>query len=113
MQRTMAAIRGGMDRGLHVGGQGDVSVCGGGKADEAVGVARPARDGTAALPMTPETIVAWMSGGKPVTAVAVARLWEQGLLEIDDPVAKFVPEFGVHGKDRVTLRHILTHTAPL
>lgn len=69
----MAAIRDGMERGLHLGAQVYVSLGGEVKADEAVGVARPAREGEPALPMTPETIVAWMSGGKPVTAVAVGR----------------------------------------
>jgi CubicO group peptidase (beta-lactamase class C family) len=32
-------------------------------------------------------------------------------LELDDPVARHLPEFAVHGKERITLRHLLTHTA--
>jgi CubicO group peptidase (beta-lactamase class C family) len=113
MQRTMSAISEGMERGLHVGAQVYVSLRGEVMADEAVGVAWPGRDGAAALPMTRDTITLWLSAGKPITAVAVARLWERGALELDDPVAKFVPEFAAHGKESVTLRHILTHTAPL
>jgi CubicO group peptidase (beta-lactamase class C family) len=53
----------------------------------------------------------WLSSTKPVGAVALAQLWERGRLELDDPVAKRVPEFGVQGKERITLRHLLTHTA--
>ncbi len=52
----------------------------------------------------------WMSGSKPLAAVAIAQLLERGLLQLDDPVAKFIPEFAQDGKAGVTLRHILTHT---
>jgi CubicO group peptidase (beta-lactamase class C family) len=33
------------------------------------------------------------------------------LLELDDPVVRFIPEFGQKGKAPITIRHILTHTA--
>jgi len=36
---------------------------------------------------------------------------QRGLLHLDDPVAHYLPEFGQHGKDRITLRHVLTHRA--
>src|SRR5262249_23866279 len=36
---------------------------------------------------------------------------ERGLLHLDDPVAEYLPEFGRHGKDWITMRHILTHRA--
>jgi CubicO group peptidase (beta-lactamase class C family) len=42
--------------------------------------------------------------------VAVAQLWERGALNLDDPVTRFVPEFGAGGKEEVTIRHLLTHT---
>jgi CubicO group peptidase (beta-lactamase class C family) len=72
--------------------------------DLALGEARPG------VPMSPDTLLVWLSSGKPVTAVAIAQLWERGRLELDDPIARHVPEFGVHGKERITLRHALTHT---
>jgi CubicO group peptidase (beta-lactamase class C family) len=53
----------------------------------------------------------WLSSTKPVAAVAIAQLWERGLLELDDPVARHLPEFAARGKERITLRHLLTHTA--
>ena len=45
---------------------------------------------------------------KPVTAVAVLMMQDEGKLSIDDPVSKYIPEFGANG---VTLRHMLTHTS--
>jgi CubicO group peptidase (beta-lactamase class C family) len=52
----------------------------------------------------------WMSTTKPLAAIAIGQLWERGLLELDDPVARHVPEFAAGGKERVTVRHLLTHT---
>ena len=45
---------------------------------------------------------------KPVTAVAVLMLQDEGKLSVDDPVEKYIPEFRGNG---VTLRHMLTHTS--
>ena len=63
------------------------------------------------VPMTTDTLMIWFSMTKAVTAVAVAQLWEQGSLDIEAPVARYIPEFAAAGKDAVTLRHLLTHTA--
>ena len=53
----------------------------------------------------------WLSSTKPVTAVAVAQQYERGKLRWDDRVAEFIPGFAQKGKERITLRHLLTHTA--
>ena len=66
-----------------------------------------ARDG---VPMTPDTIMLWMSATKPITVVALAQVWERGKIALDDPVAKYIPAFGAKGKDVITIRHVLTHT---
>lgn len=69
----------------------------------------PARE-----PMTLETIFDLASLTKVVaTTSAVALLLEQGRLRLNDPVARSLPEFAAHGKDQVTLRHLLTHTSGL
>jgi CubicO group peptidase (beta-lactamase class C family) len=60
--------------------------------------------------MTPDTLMLLMSSIKPVTAVAIAQMWERGAVGLDDPVAEFLPEFGCKGKQQVTVRHLLTHT---
>jgi len=113
MQRTFSVIESGMRAGLHVGAQLYVAHNGHVIADRALGLARPADASRAAQPMTTDSLIVWLSSGKPFTAVAVAQLWERGRLDLDDPVAKFIPEFGVHGKGAITIRHVLTHTAPL
>lgn len=48
---------------------------------------------------------------KPFTAVAALMLVEQGKLELDVPVAHYWPEFAQGGKERVTLRQVLSHTS--
>ena len=58
-----------------------------------------------------DTISLWMSAVKPITAIAFAQLWEQGKLYPDMHVADVLPEFAAAGKESVTFRHILTHTA--
>jgi CubicO group peptidase (beta-lactamase class C family) len=39
------------------------------------------------------------------------QLDERGALRMDDPVCEYIPEFGCHGKDVITIRHILAHRA--
>jgi len=105
LQNTAAQIRRAMDHGLHVGAQLFVAKGGAIVADWAIGLARPG------VPMGTDTLMIWMSACKPVAAIAVAQLWERGLLGLDDFVASHIPEFGTKGKEAVTVRHLLTHTA--
>jgi CubicO group peptidase (beta-lactamase class C family) len=51
------------------------------------------------------------SASKPVTATALHMLVERGEVGYDDPVVRFLPEFGQHGKDGVTVGHLLLHQA--
>ena len=51
---------------------------------------------------------------KPIaTATAVLQLVEQGILQLDHPVADYLPAFEASGKQAVTVRHLLTHTSGL
>jgi CubicO group peptidase (beta-lactamase class C family) len=59
----------------------------------------------------PSTLFNIFSASKMVTAMLVHLCDQRGLLHLDDPVAHYLPEFGQHGKDRITLRHVLTHRA--
>ncbi|MFA9477313.1 serine hydrolase domain-containing protein [Phycisphaerales bacterium AB-hyl4] len=102
---AVEAIEHGIDVGVHIGAQLYVSQRGEIIADLAVGEAR------AGVPMTPEHLVLWMSSTKPITAIAIAQQIERGKLDLDARVARYMPDFGQHGKDRITLRHLLTHTA--
>jgi len=72
-------------------------------------VTRPER-----IPMARETIFDLASLTKVLaTTSAVMLLVEQGALSLDDPVAKVLPHFGEKDKERVTLRHLLTHSSGL
>lgn len=101
---TRAAIEDGVRRRLHLGAQLYVSRHDETVADAALGHDRPG------APLTPEHRMLWLSATKPVTAVAVAQLWERGLLALDDPIARHLPEFAQGGKEAITVRHALTHT---
>jgi len=48
-----------------------------------------------------------------VTTTAVMQLVEQGKINLDTPVATYWPEFAKNGKDKITIRHLLTHYSGL
>jgi CubicO group peptidase (beta-lactamase class C family) len=104
LPRTREAIEEGIRARLHLGAQLYVSLGGEPVADAALGEDRPGE------PLTRDHLMLWLSSTKPVPAVAIAQLWERGLLELDDPVALHVPAFAANGKEGITLRHLLTHT---
>ena len=104
LPRTAKVIEDGIAAGLHLGAQVYVSLDGKVVGDGAIGEAR------AGVPMTSEHLVIWWSMTKATVAVSVAQQWERGNVDLDAPIAAYVPEFGVNGKERVTVRHCLTHT---
>ncbi|MEU0006841.1 serine hydrolase domain-containing protein [Streptomyces sp. NPDC006314] len=86
------------------------------------------RDIAAGLPVEPDTLWRIYSMTKPVTAVAVLMLVEDGKLSLDDPLDRHLPAFadplvyeggsGAHVRTRpaagpILIRHLLTHTAGL
>jgi len=71
------------------------------------------RDRERSATWTEDTIVAVFSATKTVTSLAVLMLVERGQLDLDKPVADYWPEFGQNGKDKVKVRHLLSHTVGL
>jgi len=68
----------------------------------------------AAEPAAEDTIYDAASLTKVVaTTTAILQLVERGKLDLDAPVARYVPEFAQNGKAGVTLRHLMTHTSGL
>ncbi len=64
--------------------------------------------------MTLDTVFDLASLTKVVaTTTAVMELFEQGKVRLNDPVAKYLPEFAQNGKEDVTVRQLLTHYSGL
>ncbi len=105
LPQTLAVIQSGITRGLHWGVQLFVSRDLQPVVDLAIGENQPGET------LTRDHMLPWLSAGKPITALAVMQLVEQGLLDLDRPVREVIPEFSQQGKECVTTRHLLTHTA--
>jgi CubicO group peptidase (beta-lactamase class C family) len=69
------------------------------------------RRSTPKVAATTETPICIYSASKGVTAILVHRLAERGVLDIDDPVVDYIPEYGRHGKEAITIGHVLAHRA--
>src|SRR5262249_49556922 len=50
---------------------------------------------------------------KPINVTAILTLFDKGKFLLDDPVKKFLPAFKKDGRDKVTIRHLLTHVSGL
>jgi CubicO group peptidase (beta-lactamase class C family) len=97
LPRTRAVLERGIAEGLHAGAQ--LCALRGGEPSEL------------ALGMTADSIAFWFSSTKGLMAAAIGQLVERGLVDFDDPVARHIPEFAANGKNEITLRHLLTHSA--
>lgn len=62
-------------------------------------------------PWQRDTIVGTMSATKGMTATCAHRLVDQGLLDVDEPVGTYWPEFAQNGKENITVRMVLDHQA--
>ena len=75
--------------------------------DAVAGVADPA----AGRLFTPDTPVYCYSVCKAAASTLVHMLAQRGAFDYETRVAELWPEFGAHGKEGVTVRHVLNHTA--
>jgi CubicO group peptidase (beta-lactamase class C family) len=64
-------------------------------------------------PWQSDTMAMSFSTTKGVIATTVHRLVDRGLIDYDEPVATYWPEFAAAGKERITVRHLLNHSAGL
>jgi CubicO group peptidase (beta-lactamase class C family) len=83
------------------------------------------RDVENSKPIEADTIFRIHSMSKPITSVAVMMLYEEGHFQLGTPVSQFIPEFEnmkVYNKDqteildakkKITIKHLLMHTAGL
>ncbi|KIW77916.1 hypothetical protein Z517_07749 [Fonsecaea pedrosoi CBS 271.37] len=86
---------------LNVGGKTIVDIWGG-WADEAK-----------TKPWQADTITNVWSSTKTIATFACLLAHERGLLNVDDPVAKYWPEFAANGKEKILIRHLMSHTSGL
>ena len=63
--------------------------------------------------MTSDSMMTWLSCSKIAMSILFARIWEEGLVDLDDPVRAHLPEFKGGGKDAITIRQVWTHTCSL
>ncbi|GAA1665977.1 serine hydrolase domain-containing protein [Kribbella yunnanensis] len=65
------------------------------------------------IPMRTDTIFDMASVSKLFTSIVVLQQVEKGKVGLDEPIAKYVPEFAENGKAAITVRQALTHTTGL
>jgi CubicO group peptidase (beta-lactamase class C family) len=110
-QRLQAKIQAALDRavatGAEVGSQVAVIKNGQVVADVVSGIADP----QTGVEVSAGTLFWAASTAKGVASSVAHILVERGELDYDMRVVDVWPEFGAHGKDKVTLRHVLLHTA--
>ena len=69
------------------------------------------RPGDEAVVCTPDNPFVLASASKAITAMVVHLLDDRGLLHVDDRVCDYIPEFAAHGKQAITIGHVLSHRA--
>jgi len=67
------------------------------------------RSGAERVPATVDTPFCVYSTSKAITAFLVHKLIERGLLELDDPVADYIPGYERNRKHEITIGHVLAH----
>ena len=110
-QRFCALYRAGVHPGMQlcVRRHGVVAI------DRSIGHARGNAPGEGAsserVVMTTRTPVNLFSAAKAITAMVIHKLDEQRVSHLDDRVCEYVPGFERDGKDRITIRHLVSHKA--
>jgi CubicO group peptidase (beta-lactamase class C family) len=65
------------------------------------------------VPMAEDTIFDLASISKLFTSIVVMQQVDRGRVRVDQPVSRYLPEFGVNGKADITVEQLLTHTSGL
>src|SRR3989442_8900662 len=100
-----------MDRLVDAGAERGLQVAVYRGADLVVDAVAGIADPESGRPVTPDTPFYNFSVGKGAASTTVHVLAQRGLFGYDTPVVELWPEFGAHGKESVTVRHVLNHTA--
>lgn len=90
---------------------GGASVCVYHRGEVVVDLYGGVRDGD--TPWDADTLAMCFSTTKGVASTAVHICAERGLIDYDAPVCEYWPEFAQNGKDRILVRHLMSHSAGL
>jgi CubicO group peptidase (beta-lactamase class C family) len=71
------------------------------------------RDYEMVTPWEADTVVRVFSSSKVALMIMVLMLVDRGLLDLDEPIATYWPEFARHGKEKITTRQVLVHRSGL
>ena len=96
-----------LDAGVEVGASIVVNVDG----ENVVDIWGGHKDAERTDPWQEDTIVTVWSTSKTVVGLAGLMLIDRGLVDPYAPVAAYWPEFAANGKERVEVRHLLSHTS--
>jgi CubicO group peptidase (beta-lactamase class C family) len=107
--RVKEAFAGNFETGQEVGACLSVTIDGETVVDIWAGHADPGLT----RPWERDTIACTYSTTKGIVATCASRLVDQGLLDIDTPVAEYWPEFAQNGKESIPVRYLLSHQAGL
>jgi len=94
----------------HYGGGAAAAVFLEGKPVVDIWAGRGRNDGP---PWQRDTMSICYSGSKGILSTAIHMLATDGLIDYEAPVADYWPEFGCNGKQKITVRHLLSHQAGL
>jgi CubicO group peptidase (beta-lactamase class C family) len=103
------AFRRNLDSGLDKGASLAVTL----RGEPVVDLWGGTRDYEMAMPWESDTVVRVFSSSKVTLMIMVLMLVDRGLLDLDEPIATYWPEFARHGKEKITTRQVLVHRSGL
>lgn len=103
LDRLMAAM---IDEGLHPGAQLTVI-----RGDETIYAWHGGRIDEGGQAVTADTLYQIRSVTKALTTVVMLHLYDRGMYQFEDRIADHWPEFAANGKERITIAHIMSHSA--
>jgi CubicO group peptidase (beta-lactamase class C family) len=106
-----AALRVALARNLAAGAELGASICVDVDGETVVDLWGGARDRAGSRSWERDTVVNLWSISKMITNLAALMLVDRGLLDLDEPVARYWPQFAAGGKERVLVRHVLSHSS--
>ena len=63
------------------------------------------------LPTNSNTLMRAASITKPMTAIAIMQLYEDGIIDLDVPIQRYLKSYPVKTQGEITVRHLLKHTS--